>query len=131
MASAARPVDAALHDVWKVLAEPYHLSDWWPGIVHVEPDVRGFAPGARWTVRLRKRHVLTGVREQQTTLVVDEIEPYEHWAWHLATPKLDVEIRLRADEGATLVSCVTSGRRPVAEAALRRLAELCALVARM
>ena len=32
-------------DVWAFLAEPYHLSDWWPGITGVEPDRRGFAPG--------------------------------------------------------------------------------------
>ena len=131
MASASRPIDALLHDVWKVLAEPYHLSDWWPGIVHVEPDARGFAVGARWIVRLRKRHVLTGTRERQTTLIVDEVEPYERWAWHLAAPKLDVEIQLGPDGAATVVTCVTSGRRPLAESALRRLAELCALIAEM
>ena len=35
-------------DVWAFVAEPYHLSDWWPGVSGVEPDRRGLAPGARW-----------------------------------------------------------------------------------
>ena len=39
-------------DVWAFLAEPYHLSDWWPGITGVDPDLRGFAPGARWRINL-------------------------------------------------------------------------------
>ena len=34
-------------DVWKLLAEPYRLRDWWPGWPGVEPDRRGLAPGAR------------------------------------------------------------------------------------
>jgi uncharacterized protein YndB with AHSA1/START domain len=35
-------------DIWAYVAEPYHLSDWWPGVAGVEPDRRGLAPGARW-----------------------------------------------------------------------------------
>ena len=49
-------------DVWAFLAEPFHLSDWWPGITGVEPDLRGFAPGARWKVQALKRNVFTGAR---------------------------------------------------------------------
>ena len=37
-------------DVWRLLAEPYHLPDWWPGYQGVEPDRRGLAAGARWRV---------------------------------------------------------------------------------
>lgn len=40
-------------DVWKFLAEPNHLSDWWPGVHGVRPDRRGLAPGARWEVTVR------------------------------------------------------------------------------
>ena len=45
---ATRELLAARSDVWAYVAEPYHLSDWWPGVAGVEPDRRGLAPGARW-----------------------------------------------------------------------------------
>ncbi|HEY8703546.1 MAG TPA: hypothetical protein VIL98_02240 [Gaiellaceae bacterium] len=47
---AERTLLAPLEDVWAFLAEPYHLGDWWPGISGVQPDRRGLAPGARWTI---------------------------------------------------------------------------------
>jgi uncharacterized protein YndB with AHSA1/START domain len=45
---ATRELLAPRGDVWAYVAEPYHLSDWWPGVTGVEPDRRGLAPGARW-----------------------------------------------------------------------------------
>jgi uncharacterized protein YndB with AHSA1/START domain len=83
-------------DVWRFLAEPYHLSDWWPGITGVDPDLRGFAPGARWKVHSTKRNVFTGSRSVETMLLVREIDPYERWTWHLLQPATDVEVRLQA-----------------------------------
>jgi hypothetical protein len=107
------------------LAEPYHLSDWWPGILGIEPDRRGFAPGARWKVRLQTQNVFTGRRERETMLLVVEVEPFERWTWHLLSGKLDVELRLRAlSAERTLVTCTTSGRRRLPEQALRRLYDL-------
>ena len=46
---------AARSDVWSFLAEPHHLADWWPRIRGVQPDRRGFAPGARWGVMTLER----------------------------------------------------------------------------
>ena len=37
-------------DVWALVAEPYHLPDWWPAYTGVKPDRRGLAEGARWEV---------------------------------------------------------------------------------
>jgi len=48
VARASRDLLAPRDDVWEFVAEPYHLSDWWPGVSGVEPDRRGLAPGARW-----------------------------------------------------------------------------------
>ena len=45
---ASRELVAPREEVWKFLAEPHHLSDWWPGVHGVRPDRRGLAPGARW-----------------------------------------------------------------------------------
>jgi uncharacterized protein YndB with AHSA1/START domain len=110
-------------DVWAFLAEPYHLSDWWPGITGVEPDRRGFAPGARWKVLGTKRNFLAGPRPTETTLLVREIDPYERWTWHLLVPKTDVEIRLRTvGEDRTAVTVSTS--RGSAGTAVKRLYDL-------
>lgn len=96
-AAAGRELAAARADVWAFLAEPYHLSDWWPGIAGVQPDRRGFAPGARWQVRgTRWTNPLTGRRPMEQLLLVREIEPYERWSWHLLQDRLDVEVRLHA-----------------------------------
>lgn len=46
--AASRELLAPRDEVWKFIAEPHHLSDWWPGVQGVVPDRRGLAPGARW-----------------------------------------------------------------------------------
>jgi uncharacterized protein YndB with AHSA1/START domain len=110
-------------DVWAFLAEPYHLSDWWPGITGVEPDRRGFAPGARWKVLATKRNVLAGPRPTETMLLIREIDPYERWSWHLLNPKTEVEIRLRSvGEERTAVTVATN--RGSASRAVQRLYDL-------
>jgi uncharacterized protein YndB with AHSA1/START domain len=110
-------------DVWAFLAEPYHLSDWWPGITGVEPDRRGFAPDARWKVLVSKRNILLGPRPAETMLLIREIEQYERWTWHLLSPKTEVEIRLRSAGGdKTLVTISTS--RGSARRAVQRLYDL-------
>lgn len=108
-------------DVWGFLAEPYHLSDWWPGISGVEPDRRGFAPGARWKVHATKRNVFVGRRSVETMLLIREIDPFERWTWHLLKPVTDVEISLRSvSEDRTEVT-VTGGD---ARRAVKRLYDL-------
>ena len=76
-------------------------------------------------MRLQTRNVFTGPRERETMLLVGEVEPFERWTWHLLAGKLDVELRLRAlTAERTLVTCTTSGRRPLPEPALQRLYDL-------
>ena len=120
MSEATLELLAPRADVWAFLAEPYHLSDWWPGITGVEPDRRGFAPGARWKVLATKRNIFAGPRSTETMLLIREIDPYERWSWHLLNPKTEVEIRLRSvREGRTAVTVSTS--RGSASAAVKRL----------
>ena len=110
-------------DVWAFLAQPYHLSDWWPGITGVEPDRRGFAPGARWKVLATKRNILVGRRSVETMLLIREIDEYERWTWHLLEPGTDVEIRVRSvDDDRTAVTVSTS--RGSASTAVKRLYDL-------
>jgi uncharacterized protein YndB with AHSA1/START domain len=121
---------APREDVWAFLAEPYHLSDWWPGITGVEPDRRGFAPGARWKVLTAKRNVLAGPRPVESLIVIREIDPYERWSWHLLATRLDVEVRLRsAAPDRTVVTVAASKGKP--DVAVRRLYDLVQTAATM
>jgi hypothetical protein len=115
---------AARADVWSFLAEPYHLTDWWPGITGVEPDRRGFAPGARWKVIATRRNILLGSASKESLLLIRGIDPYERWSWHLVATKLDVEISLQATaEDRTVATITLSTRSPAL--ALKRLYDLC------
>src|ERR671933_795513 len=95
-ATATRELLATREDVWRFLAEPHHLPDWWPGVAAVQPDRRGFAPGARWQVHGANRPSLFRRPSPSGTLLVVAIEPLERWQFHLTGERLDVEIRLRA-----------------------------------
>jgi hypothetical protein len=131
--SASRELLAPRADVWAFLAEPHHLADWWPHVRGVQPDRRGFAPGARWQVMALERLPLLGWREPKVprTLVVGEIEEHFRWTWHLTgdTP-LDVEIRLTAPAAdRTLVEIAVrapalAGPRKLARTAAARLYDL-------
>jgi carbon monoxide dehydrogenase subunit G len=82
MASAARELLATPEAVWGFLAEPHHLGDWWPGVVAVEPDRRGFTTGARWRIVRRSRRGLLPLasgswqgRARSETLVLGAVAP--------------------------------------------------------
>ncbi len=121
---------APREDVWSFLAEPYHLSDWWPSITGVEPDRRGFAPGARWKVRSWKKNVLTGRRFTESMVVIREIDLYERWTFHLLEPATEVEVRLRSVAPDRTEVTVFSSRRN-ADLAVKRLYELIQTAAEM
>jgi uncharacterized protein YndB with AHSA1/START domain len=123
VSSASLELLAPRSDVWRFLAEPYHLPDWWPGITGIEPDRRGFAPGARWKAIATRWNVLAGSRPVETMVLVRDVEPFERWTWHLLKPPTDVEVRLRSvAEDRTLVTVTTS--RGKASVAVRRLYDL-------
>ena len=128
MTSASLELLAPRADVWAFLAEPYHLPDWWPGITGVEPDRRGFAPGARWKVHATKRNVFVGRRSVETMLLIREVEPFERWAWHLLKPATDVEIRLRSIAEDRTEVTVTGGDAPRAVKRLYDLVQTAATV---
>ena len=72
----ARAARARARTSGRFLAEPHHLADWWPGIVGVEPDRRGFAtgasagrsPGPRTQTRPRRLRRPSAVERPQRTL---------------------------------------------------------------
>ena len=94
--SATERIPAPRAEVWAVLAEPLHLPDWWPGLLAVEPDRRGFAPGRALGGHRDEPQPFLGSRRVETTLLLRDIDLYERWTWHLVNRRLDVEIRLRA-----------------------------------
>jgi Polyketide cyclase / dehydrase and lipid transport len=129
---AQRELLASLDDAWGFLAEPYHLADWWPGLAAVDPDHRGFAPGARWHVRSAPRPTLLRPAGRSGMLVVVAVEPKHRFHFHLLDDRLEAEILLeetapdRTLATLTVVGPWFSGlRRSFARTALWRLHSLC------
>ncbi len=114
---------AARADVWSFIAEPYHLSDWWPGITGIQPDRRGVSPGARWKVLVRKRNILAGPRPAETMLLVGTVEPFERFAFTVLATKLEAEVRLQAAAADRTLVTVATNRGSPGEP-LRRLYDL-------
>jgi uncharacterized protein YndB with AHSA1/START domain len=85
---------ASPEDVWVFLAEPHHLSDWWPGIGGVRPDRRGLAPGARWEVYGGSQPTLLRRARERDVLLVDEVEPPSRLRFRLNGRRLGVDLRL-------------------------------------
>ena len=133
-AEASHEVLASRAEVWRFLAEPYHLADWWPTVSAVRPDARGFRQGARWEVAgpaaptLFRKGGATGIA------VVKTIELHERVVWILTADRLEVEVRLAALEpDRTLVTIAIEGTwrpeafgrpRALPQAAAYRLYEL-------
>jgi len=104
--AATRTILAPLEDVWAFVAEPYHLSDWWPGITGVQPDRRGLVPGARWQVHgasalaqgaaplvglgMFRRPGATG------TLLVLAVDRGRRIAFQLVNDRVDAELELES-----------------------------------
>jgi len=132
--AATRELRAPRTDVWAFLAEPTHLSDWWPGIRAVEPDRRGLAPGARWRTLSRGRpSPFVGSKvDVAGTLVVLGVRATEFVAWQFVDTRLDVELRLtEAAADRTRAELTVSApffgglRRSLPHKALTRLYSLC------
>ena len=107
---ASRELLASREEVWSFLAEPYHLSDWWPGTSAVRPDRRGLAVGARWEVEGSTFTPFIGTRASKSLLLVRRVEPPGLAAWYLTSPRLEVEVHLQeAAPDRTLATVVVEG----------------------
>jgi uncharacterized protein YndB with AHSA1/START domain len=130
--AASRELLAPREDVWAFLADPHSMARWWPGIVGVTPDRRGFAPGARWAIHGDDRPSYMRKAYLSGALVILKLRPPEFAAWHLTGERFDVELTLdEADEGRTKATLVVEApwhgalRRKLPVEALRRLYDLC------
>ncbi len=138
--SASRELASPREDVWALVAEPFHLPDWWPAYQGVQPDRRGLAKDARWTVR---RAPATGFIAQASwrrpegegLIVIRLVDPGLELAWHDVQQQLDARLLLaNAGEGRTLATVTVSGpwwrlllegASSLPDRSLQRLHDLC------
>jgi uncharacterized protein YndB with AHSA1/START domain len=131
-AAASRELLAPREDVWAFVSEPHRLTDWWPGVMGVQPDRRGFAAGARWAVVGDNRPSLLRRPNMSGALVVTAVEAPSRFAFHLTGERIDAELRLEAaGQGRTLAHVTVSGpvliglrRARLPQQALARLHDL-------
>jgi len=116
--------------VWRFLSEPYHLTDWWPNLVAVEPDRLGLATGARWRIRSRSSTMFRKA-ESEDTLLILAVDPETRVVFEFVRRKVRAELgltqarddRTRADLQVTGVLLVGFSRN-IAKDALARLHSL-------
>jgi uncharacterized protein YndB with AHSA1/START domain len=107
---ATRELLAPREDVWAFLADPYNLSDWWPGIGGIQPDRRGLAPGARWQIVGNDRPSFFRKPSMSGMLLVLAVEVGRRVVFQLTGERLDVELTLAAPRpDRTNVRLVVSG----------------------
>ena len=134
MVSATRVLLAPRAEVWAIVAEPYHLPDWWPAYSGVQPDRRGVAENARWTVvRSRTPGFLRRPRGQGL-IVIQRVQPASELAWQDVAQHLEAGVRLE-DEGRNTRATVfvdgsswrllAEGARGLPRLAVARLYDLC------
>ena len=119
MASASRELLASRDDVWGFLAEPNHLSDWWPGAGVAAGPARLRAGGAlaghgdlrsaaHRAVALPALRPATGPSAART-LVIKAIEPRRLWSFELHR-----QVKEGSDKGVT-PRTVTVALRPLTD----------------
>ena len=140
MITASRVLLAPREDVWALVAEPYNLPDWWPAYSGVEPDRRGLAENARWTVvRSRAPGFLRRPRGRGT-IVIRRVRPGAEVAWLDVSQHLEAGLRLEDDGRHTRATAFVEGQfwRLLAEGAtglprlaVARLHDLCQTAANL
>ena len=135
MISATRELLAPRADVWALVAEPYHLPDWWPGYAGVQPDRLGLSENARWEVRRGATPGLLRRPGGAGLLVVRRVLGGQELAWHDVQQGLDMGLAL-ASRGSDRTEAtawvdgpwwrlLAEGARTLPREALRRLHALC------
>jgi uncharacterized protein YndB with AHSA1/START domain len=131
---ASRELVAPTVDVWALLAEPRHLSDWWPGYATVRPDRRGLAAGARWEVTRGQSAGLLRRPGGSGLIVLSDVEPGRALAWNDIEQSFAARIEIAPEDGVTraVVSLEApwwriqvEGLRRAPQDALSRLHALC------
>jgi uncharacterized protein YndB with AHSA1/START domain len=132
--TASRVLVASREDVWALVAEPYHLPDWWPAYTGVEPDRRGLVEGARWTVLRSRTPGFLRKPRGKGLIVIQRVSPCEELAWLDLSQNVEAGLRLE-DEGrgtratafvdGPLWRLLAEGARGLPRLAVARLYDLC------
>ena len=132
---ATRELLAPREDVWALVAEPYHLPDWWPAYTGVQPDRRGLAENARWTVALAAKPGLLRRAGAEGLIVITCVAEAEELRWRDVDAGIEAAVRLEdaADERTRATVSVhgtwwrlrAPGSRRTPQDAVTRLYELC------
>jgi len=132
--TASRVLVASREDVWALVTEPYHLPDWWPAYTGVEPDRRGLAEGARWTVLRSRTPGFLRKPRGKGLIVIQRVSPGEELAWLDLSQNVEAGLRLE-DEGrgtratafvdGPLWRLLAEGARGLPRLAVARLYDLC------
>jgi uncharacterized protein YndB with AHSA1/START domain len=132
--TASRVLLASREDVWAIVAEPYHLPDWWPAYTGVEPDRRGLVEGARWTVLRSRTPGFLRKPRGKGLIVIQRVSPGEELAWLDLSQNVEAGLTLE-DEGrgtratafvdGPLWRLLAEGARGLPRLAVARLYDLC------
>jgi hypothetical protein len=132
---ATRELLAPKQDVWALVAEPYHLPDWWPAYTGVRPDRRGLAPNARWQVSRSRVPGLLRRPGGEGVIVITAVDPGLALRWHDVAQGIDAGIALananagrtdaRVDVSGPWWRLLVEGARELPEQSLARLHDLC------
>jgi hypothetical protein len=130
----SRVLLAARADVWALVAEPFHLPDWWPAYTGVEPDRRGLAAGARWSVLRSKAPGLLRKPGGRGLIVIQRVAPGTELAWLDVRQEVEAGLRLESEGRETRATAFvdgpfwrlyTEGVRGLPRVSLARLYDLC------
>jgi hypothetical protein len=122
-------------EAWALVAEPYHLPDWWPAYTGVKPDRRGLVEGARWEVIRSSAPGFLRRPEGEGLIVIMKV--VEGWELRWLDPKQGIESGVALDNAGTgrtrattfvsgsWLRLVSEGARGLPETALTRLRDLC------
>jgi hypothetical protein len=132
---ATRELLAPRMDVWDLIAEPYHLPDWWPAYSGVRPDRRGLRVEARWQVTRSRAPGLLRRPGGEGLIVIKEVALGLELRWHDVQQGIDAGIALaNAGEERTRATAwvdgpwwrlVIEGARDLPRRSLARLHDLC------
>jgi hypothetical protein len=122
-------------DVWALVAEPYHLPDWWPAYTGVKPDRRGLAENARWQVIRNVSPGFLRKPEGEGLIVITRVLEGWELRWHDVKQELEAGVKLdNAGTGKTRATTfvegswlrlVSEGARGLPKSSLTRLRDLC------
>jgi uncharacterized protein YndB with AHSA1/START domain len=132
--TASRVLLASREDVWAIVAEPYHLPDWWPAYTGVEPDRRGLVEGGRWTVLRSRTPGFLRKPRGKGLIVIQRVSPGEELAWLDVAQNVEAGLRLEDEGRGTRATAfvdgsfwrlLAEGARGLPRLAVARLYDLC------